>query len=141
LKFLSSARTARSVLSVTWTCARSSPVLACSGVMLSSSSSSCVGWVSLVVSFVGVGGLVGSSEICGRLKLFSSRRVSMVSSMACESLSSVLRFSILSSSFFLNSTRRFIRSASVDNSCSQLVLWAGLAYQPFEKGVRVCLGA
>jgi hypothetical protein len=33
-------------------------------------------------------------------------------------LSSVVRFSILVSSFFLNSTRRFIRSASVDNSCS-----------------------
>lgn len=115
LKFLSSARTTRSLSSSTCMCAKSSPVFVWSGVMLSSS---CSIWVSLVVSVVGVSVLVGSSWISGRLKPFSRRRVSRVSSMACESLSSVVRFSILVSSFFLNSTRRFIRSASVDNSCS-----------------------
>ena len=109
-------------------------MLVCSGVMLSSSSSSCVGsgWVSLVVSVVGVWVFVGCSGICGRWKPFSRRRASRVSSIACVSLSSMVRFSILFSSFFLNSTRRFILSASVDNSCSRLVLWADLAYQPFE---------
>jgi len=142
LKSLSSARTTRSWSSVVWRLARSSPVVVCSGVTFSGSVRGWErvgsGWPSSAVSVVGGAGVLAvSSGACACLNPFSRIMELRASSMACESLSSEVRFSILCSSFFLNSMSCLVLSASVDNFCAPVLCCGCLPYELFEGGARL----